>query len=882
MPVNTNLQNGNVLYAQNLISAFANAVTILGGDNIQGNLAIQGTDLLSSITYSTNTANIAVNTANIAIIQSNLALSQLNASFSSANTALSQSNTSLSQSNLALTQMNATFAVANTANNSATFAVTQAQLAYNLANTSTSNSGAAQAQFAFNQANSAMNVANFGSTTANNALPKTGGTVTGTTTFSASVTGLAVSNNMSLGTSGQSTTVLNASSTNTLVIFVGSGGSSGLLQSDAQLRAPSLLLVPNTTITTTSPQLIWENANFSGTYNPNLAWNVNLMQVTDNVAANSGGAVLQIAQNYGANSTGPRNALIVTQNQTANTPGVNGASTLQAYNFANFGSGGTSFTSGESGLGGTTWALNTVTTIGANNQFAAGIVGYELDISAQLGSSVYDKFGIIIVQLNNDAAQGYRDDMALGFGNQFGNNVPGWNKLISVGTSAGNPPLSSNGWVLSFTPHYQSITNYVPGAGGIDFSLFKPNVAYIRANTFSIDANGYFYSNQITANNNLTIGNSTNNQLTISPGINNTSPISFTQSGTGGIQFPGGLTINSSGDITLNGGQYVSSDILSSTTSSNTQSFKCGSAGPVMMVLDPINNIVQPKKTLNLGTSGVWSGTAVNGNAALVHQLNWTGTSTRTDYTAFNFYQMFDAVVNSGGGHSAGIWLTHNLNSNTKTGGASALVVSMNISSNTANPLGAIYSGISSTVNVTSGDNGTANSFATSYTAMNPVLTLSNTALYTSGGSGMEIDIGFATSATDKLGLLIDLLSIDTVKAVRDNIAIAMDAQGTSTSKWTYGISFGRSGGQFPFDSNSTFLYAQGHNGAAVSCGRGIDFTNVTFSDSSFKANGFTISGTGNTIISGSKINIINIPTSNVGLSAGDIYSNNGILCINP
>lgn len=75
MPVITNFQNGNVLYAQNLNSAFANTVNV-SGDNITGSLSIQNIDILSGLIGAYNQANTAnasvnnlANTSNLKIIK---------------------------------------------------------------------------------------------------------------------------------------------------------------------------------------------------------------------------------------------------------------------------------------------------------------------------------------------------------------------------------------------------------------------------------------------------------------------------------------------------------------------------------------------------------------------------------------------------------------------------------------------------------------------------------------------------------------------------------------------------------------------------------------------------------------------------------------------
>lgn len=277
------------------------------------------------------------------------------------------------------------------------------------------------------------------------------------------------------------------------------------------------------------------------------------------------------------------------------------------------------------------------------------------------------------------------------------------------------------------------------------------------------------------------------------------------------------------------------------------------SSGSAMLQLDSGNKIVQPKTTLNIDPPGVWSGGLFNGNSALVEQFNYTGTSTSTSgYTAFNFIQLNDAVTNTGGSGTAALWLVYNINSTAKTGFGVAEAVSFGFSAPSGNLNGGQYVGIGSTVAVSSGDNGTLGNPKSSWTALNPVLTLSSAALYTGGGSAQEADIGFAVAATTKIGLLIDLLPQDTTQATIDDIALAIDKGSTSPPGFLNGLSFGRFQGNFPIATTGTLINGLGLAGAGFTVANGVDWHLGTFTGNSWNDGHFKLTGAGELI--GSKI----------------------------
>lgn len=325
------------------------------------------------------------------------------------------------------------------------------------------------------------------------------------------------------------------------------------------------------------------------------------------------------------------------------------------------------------------------------------------------------------------------------------------------------------------------------------------------------------------------------------PGVTNTG--NETISGTLGVT--GILSVGS----TLNIGTGLAANANAFIKTPNGSNIILNPQGTAYTQVDSPLNVIG---TISPEASGVWSGSSYAGNSAIQENTTWTGTSTAGgNPTAFNAFTGVDSVDLSGAAFSTMMWVRDNISSSAKKGGANALVVSLNLTGATGNASGSEYAGLTSTVNVTSGDNGTSGHFQSSFTAANPVLQLSSAALYTAGGSGEEIDVGFAALATTKIGLLVDQLSTDTTNATVDDMGIAIDAQSSGTSGFLDGLSFGRSGGAFPIKSSGTLIYGEGNGGAAFTVANGVDWHLGTFTGNSWNDGHITFTGTGHVIVAG-------------------------------
>lgn len=91
---------------------------------------------------------------------------------------------------------------------------------------------------------------------------------------------------------------------------------------------------------------------------------------------------------------------------------------------------------------------------------------------------------------------------------------------------------------------------------------------------------------------------------------------------------------------------------------------------------------------------------------------------------------------------------------------------------------------------------------------------------------------------------------------------------------WDYGVSFGNYDGYWPMKVTGTligsFTHAAG-GGSAGTTTNGVDFSNVVFTGSAFKSTGFSVDGSGNTVVATVKITpvaVASLPAGSQGMRA--------------
>jgi hypothetical protein len=344
-------------------------------------------------------------------------------------------------------------------------------------------------------------------------LPLTGGTLTGgltaptlTTTGTTTVTGnLTVGGTPSLpsitqnGTGnflfslGAAASVLNFR-TNTGTSMLQIGGASQVIsaQTAVQLR-PNATWVGASNATNAA---LYLNNTWTGSPGGNIVASPIFLQTNEGVQVGSGGGFVfaNIHATAGtAGFTGNRQATLITQDVTAasgNTAGgVYDALNIKVNGMVN--DGGTALSQGNAK--GSVFAFNPVAHLGPSATFWAALVGEEIDTWAE--AQPLDKIGTQIVDVAGSNFQGFRDDTALSFNNQYPpvGGSTGWRALISVGRHGGYNPLDpTQGWVLRCFSNDSSPGTPIAAAGGLDFTNFVPAVAFMRGNGFLLDPAGNF------------------------------------------------------------------------------------------------------------------------------------------------------------------------------------------------------------------------------------------------------------------------------------------------------------------------------------------------------------------------------------------------------
>jgi hypothetical protein len=346
-------------------------------------------------------------------------------------------------------------------------------------------------------------------------LPLVGGALTGPltgTTLNFTGTG-AVGGTLTLGAGGSGGQKIQASGTGNWVLQL--GGSSSLFNFTNSAGSPFLQMggagngiTTFQTVTLSAPN-VWSGTGNAGAaaillgqaYSGSITGGterapVVLQMSADTITSPSTGIpVVYVNHQFGGGTmTNGRFGIDITQTLTATSgnaiPG-NGYTAIRAASNALANDNGSGLTPGTASA--TAFGGNFTTHLGPSATFFAGAVGVEIDTWLEAGSSVMDKIGMQIVQINNDLVQGARDDVALAFNNQAvpGVGTAGWKQLIGVGRQGGASPLDPTaGWVMAFVPTLGVGT--IAGAGGLDFTNFVPVTAFMRGNNFLLDPSGNF------------------------------------------------------------------------------------------------------------------------------------------------------------------------------------------------------------------------------------------------------------------------------------------------------------------------------------------------------------------------------------------------------
>lgn len=223
----------------------------------------------------------------------------------------------------------------------------------------------------------------------------------------------------------------------------------------------------------------------------------NAYSLSDNVNAGMNDiAGVYVRHSFGGTSTQGNRAALLAYISLDATPNASDAS-LQDYvsvlsqGYANAPAktgliGGNQFT----GYAGNIWGGNDNVWIAALATNWSAIYGREIDVSALSGSSVAEKFGLMIVQSTTDAVQGSIDDAALNISNGI-TGLSNWKIGIELGGIRKNWPFSSSSTLIGATLRTKGGTpNAMVAANGVDFRGIAFGSYAFAATGFSVDGSG--------------------------------------------------------------------------------------------------------------------------------------------------------------------------------------------------------------------------------------------------------------------------------------------------------------------------------------------------------------------------------------------------------
>jgi len=321
-------------------------------------------------------------------------------------------------------------------------------------------------------------------------LPLSGGIVTGNTTIQGNLTlGAGGAGGQQITASGTGNFLFTLGGASSIYNFRGSDGTSILQMNNAgsyiSARKPIVLSGPYTvTGSPANDAAIFMNQTWTGTSSGGVINYQFLLQSVENInVQGAGGGFIPFAvksTGSGANISGNRQAglfwYVLSSQPTDAAPGC-------AYNALNLKvdimvpSGGTDATA--VGARGATWGINPVAHLGPLAVNWRSIVGDELNVWNEAGSSVMDRIGMQIVLIDGSSGIVTRDNVALSLNNQTGLPISAWEVGFGIGRVGGECPISPTGYIMRAVRRTGDATGPTI-TGGVDFTQYN-----FTGNTFA-------------------------------------------------------------------------------------------------------------------------------------------------------------------------------------------------------------------------------------------------------------------------------------------------------------------------------------------------------------------------------------------------------------
>lgn len=255
----------------------------------------------------------------------------------------------------------------------------------------------------------------------------------------------------------------------------------------------------------------------------------------------------------------------------------------------------------------------------------------------------------------------------------------------------------------------------------------------------------------------------------------------------------------------------------------------------------------QPYSYINTGTGLNATATGFsNTNQALWLVGNYSASGSGP----YALISVADQATNTTYGVAAtALWVAHNINSGAGAGNRTSFspILTKNVATPGTDKNLKFYVPHFSQFYINSGDGGSVGNYYGAHYGGAALVQAQSGATYLETMQGFEIDVSIQAGANSKLknGLLLAGVNSDSQHGDTWEAFLAFTRDGTSSATWNRAIDLFYPQGQFAFDTNSTILGSS----STGTIGYGVDFSNLTVTNSAFKSPGFNVSGLGATSV---------------------------------